>query len=111
MWSQSEVDASTANDATAELQALIDEMRLQDFDSIRFATYRAACKLRFIQKKTNVHLVDIWNMIESFRENGLNALPISTQVAIQHLSPQFLLDRHFHCYFNLCHLKELDWFN
>ncbi|KHN77605.1 Dystrobrevin-1 [Toxocara canis] len=53
MWTQSDVDASTANDATAELQALIDEMRLQDFDSIRFATYRAACKLRFIQKKTN----------------------------------------------------------
>ncbi|VDM61132.1 unnamed protein product [Angiostrongylus costaricensis] len=53
---------------------------MQDFDSIRFATYRAACKLRFVQKKTNVHLVDIWNMIESFRENGLNALPIHTQI-------------------------------
>uniref|UniRef100_A0A0M3J520 Dilute domain-containing protein n=1 Tax=Anisakis simplex TaxID=6269 RepID=A0A0M3J520_ANISI len=33
-------------------------------------------------KTISVHLVDIWNMIESFRENGLNALPISTQVAI-----------------------------
>lgn len=94
MWTQSEVDASTANDATAELQALIDEMRLQDFDSIRFATYRAACKLRFIQKKTNVHLVDIWNMIESFRENGLNALPIVTQVKISRL--ELLLTTIFH---------------
>lgn len=25
----------------------------QNFDVIRFATYRTACKLRFIQKKTN----------------------------------------------------------
>ena len=25
----------------------------QNYDVIRFATYRAACKLRFIQKKTN----------------------------------------------------------
>jgi hypothetical protein len=36
-----------------ELRELIDEMRLQDYDSIRFATYRAASKLRFIQTKTN----------------------------------------------------------
>ena len=25
----------------------------QNFDVIRFATYRTACKLRFVQKKTN----------------------------------------------------------
>ncbi|UYV62534.1 DTNA [Cordylochernes scorpioides] len=45
----------------------------QNFDVIRFASYRTACKLRFIQKKTNFHIVDIWNVIESFRENGLKA--------------------------------------
>ncbi|VDN05545.1 unnamed protein product [Thelazia callipaeda] len=67
---------------------------LQDFDSIRFATYRCACKLRFIQKKTSVHLVDIWNMIESFRENGLNALPITSQVKISRL--ELLLATIFH---------------
>ncbi|EFO23669.1 hypothetical protein LOAG_04814 [Loa loa] len=89
------MDASTTNDALViELQMLIDEMRLQDFDSIRFATYRCACKLRFIQKKTNVHLVDIWNMIESFRENGLNALPITSQVKISRL--ELLLATIFH---------------
>ncbi|VDM92367.1 unnamed protein product, partial [Litomosoides sigmodontis] len=89
------MDASTANDAVViELQMLIDEMRLQDFDSIRFATYRCACKLRFIQKKTNVHLVDIWNMIESFRENGLNALPVTSQVKISRL--ELLLATIFH---------------
>uniref|UniRef100_A0A8R1DY36 Dystrobrevin n=1 Tax=Caenorhabditis japonica TaxID=281687 RepID=A0A8R1DY36_CAEJA len=64
----------------SEMQQLIDDMRLQDFDSIRFATYRAACKLRFIQQNTKIHLVDIWNMIEAFRENGLNALPLHTVI-------------------------------
>lgn len=72
-------NASTGNlqllHAGNNLQALIDEMStlvldlkkinnfkstnefgnlgLQDFDSIRFATYRTACKLRFVQTKTN----------------------------------------------------------
>lgn len=69
-------------------------MRLQDFDSIRFATYRAACKLRFIQQKTKVHLVDIWNMIEAFRENGLNALPLHT--VIKTSRAELLLTTVFH---------------
>ncbi|CAO4360431.1 unnamed protein product [Caenorhabditis nigoni] len=77
-----------------EMQQLIDEMRLQDFDSIRFATYRAACKLRFIQQKTKVHLVDIWNMIEAFRENGLNALPLHT--VIKTSRAELLLTTVFH---------------
>lgn len=94
MWNRSDVIPSTANDMTVELQALIDEMRLQDFDSIRFATYRAACKLRFIQKRTNVHMVDIWNIIESFRENALNAVPIDIQVKISRL--ELLLTTVFH---------------
>uniref|UniRef100_A0A7E4W1D4 Dystrobrevin n=1 Tax=Panagrellus redivivus TaxID=6233 RepID=A0A7E4W1D4_PANRE len=77
-----------------ELQILVDEMRLQDFDSIRFATYRTACKLRFIQTKTNVHLVDIWNMIESFRENGLNAMAMDNHLKISRL--ELLLTSVFH---------------
>ncbi|KAL3100925.1 hypothetical protein niasHS_001385 [Heterodera schachtii] len=77
-----------------ELQALIDEMRLRDFDSIRFATYRTACKLRFVQTKTNAHLVDIWNMIESFRENGLNAMATSANLKISRL--ELLLTSVFH---------------
>ncbi|VDD97082.1 unnamed protein product [Enterobius vermicularis] len=94
MWNRSDVIPSTANDMTVELQTLIDEMRLQDFDSIRFATYRAACKLRFIQKRTNVHMVDIWNIIESFRENALNGVPVDTQVKISRL--ELLLTTIFH---------------
>ncbi|CAJ0949139.1 unnamed protein product, partial [Mesorhabditis belari] len=82
------------SECALQLQALIDEMRMQDFDSIRFATYRAACKLRFIQKKTNAHLVDIWNMIDSFRENGLNALPIYVQIKASRV--ELLLTSIFH---------------
>jgi hypothetical protein len=32
---------------------LLQEMRGQNFDMIRFASYRTACKLRFMQKKAN----------------------------------------------------------
>jgi hypothetical protein len=32
---------------------LLQEMRGQNFDMIRFASYRTACKLRFVQKKVN----------------------------------------------------------
>lgn len=36
---------------------LIQEMRDQNFDLIRFASYRTACKLRFVQKKCNCECV------------------------------------------------------
>ncbi|KAM4042626.1 LOW QUALITY PROTEIN: dystrobrevin beta-like [Anomaloglossus baeobatrachus] len=54
----------------AEKRQLFMEMRAQNFDVIRLSTYRTACKLRFVQKRCNLHLVDIWNMIEAFRDNG-----------------------------------------
>lgn len=86
----------------------------QDLDSIRLSTYRTACKLRFVQKKCNcesnpvyillrshkpplqtecscrvalfpVHLVDIWNVIEAFRENGLNNMELSAELAVARL--------------------------
>ena len=40
-------------------------------DEIRFASYRTAAKLRLLQKRTGLVHIDIWNMIEAFRENGL----------------------------------------
>ncbi|XP_061192015.1 dystrobrevin beta-like isoform X1 [Saccostrea echinata] len=67
-------DISPTSKSVRDSKSLLTEMRAQNFDVIRFATYRTACKLRFIQKKTNLSLVDIWNIIESFRENGLNSL-------------------------------------
>ncbi|CAF4323243.1 unnamed protein product [Rotaria socialis] len=51
-----------------ELQQLQMELRAQNFDIIRFSIYRIACKLRFIQKKLNFHLLDLLNVIESLRE-------------------------------------------
>ncbi|UJR20870.1 hypothetical protein I4U23_023979 [Adineta vaga] len=52
-----------------ELQQLQMELRAQNFDLIRFSTYRTACKLRFIQKKLNFHLLDLLNVMESLRES------------------------------------------
>uniref|UniRef100_F7EER0 Dystrobrevin n=1 Tax=Ornithorhynchus anatinus TaxID=9258 RepID=F7EER0_ORNAN len=69
----------------AEKRQLFMEMRAQNFDVIRLSTYRTACKLRFVQKRCNLHLVDIWNMIEAFRDNGLNALDHSTEINVSRL--------------------------
>ncbi|XP_026057317.1 dystrobrevin alpha-like isoform X4 [Carassius auratus] len=71
--------------AMADRRQLFAEMRALDLDSIRLATYRTACKLRFIQKKCNLHLVDIWNIIEVFRENRLCAMDLSTEFSVSHL--------------------------
>lgn len=93
--------------------AVLQDLRLQSFDLIRFASYRTASKLRYIQKSTNrgcpqinyllmslplhsnrlidsfytpsVHLVDIWNVIEAFRENGLNTLEPQSEVSVARL--------------------------
>ncbi|XP_039228468.1 dystrobrevin beta isoform X2 [Drosophila yakuba] len=65
--------------------AILQDLRLQTFDSIRFASYRTASKLRYIQKSTNLHLVDIWNVIEAFRENGLNTLEPQSEVSVARL--------------------------
>uniref|UniRef100_A0A8I3SAG2 Dystrobrevin beta n=4 Tax=Canidae TaxID=9608 RepID=A0A8I3SAG2_CANLF len=69
----------------AEKRQLFIEMRAQNFDVIRLSTYRTACKLRFVQKRCNLHLVDIWNMIEAFRDNGLNTLDHSTEISVSRL--------------------------
>ncbi|XP_011335912.1 dystrobrevin beta isoform X4 [Ooceraea biroi] len=78
---------------TSRLQ-LLQEMRQQNFDTIRFASYRTACKLRFIQKKVHLHNVDIWNVIEAFRENGLNTLEPTSTLGVSRL--ETLLSSLFH---------------
>ncbi|NWQ94928.1 DTNA protein, partial [Burhinus bistriatus] len=57
----------------------------QDLDRIRLSTYRTACKLRFVQKKCNLHLVDIWNVIEALRENALNNLDPNIELNVARL--------------------------
>nr|XP_033327885.1 dystrobrevin beta-like isoform X6 [Megalopta genalis] len=86
----------SGNGSTGEASRLqlLQEMRQQNFDSIRFASYRTACKLRFIQKKVHLHNVDIWNVIEAFRENGLNTLEPSSTLGVSRL--ETLLSSLFH---------------
>uniref|UniRef100_A0A673Y8F8 Dystrobrevin n=2 Tax=Salmo trutta TaxID=8032 RepID=A0A673Y8F8_SALTR len=57
----------------------------QNFDVIRLSTYRTACKLRFVQKRCNLHLVDVWNMIEAFRDSGLNTLDHNAEINVSRL--------------------------
>ncbi|XP_044076451.1 dystrobrevin alpha isoform X7 [Siniperca chuatsi] len=72
-------------DNMADRRQLFVEMRAQDLDSIRLSTYRTACKLRFLQKKCNLHLVDIWNVIEAFRENGINTVDLNADLSVARL--------------------------
>uniref|UniRef100_A0A7N8WMR1 Dystrobrevin, alpha n=1 Tax=Mastacembelus armatus TaxID=205130 RepID=A0A7N8WMR1_9TELE len=73
-----------SGDNMADRRQLFVEMT-QDLDSIRLSTYRTACKLRFVQKKCNLHLVDIWNVIEAFRENGLNTMDLNAELSVARL--------------------------
>ncbi|KAK2493918.1 hypothetical protein MC885_007521 [Smutsia gigantea] len=58
----------------AEKRQLFIEMRAQNFDVIRLSTYRTACKLRFVQKRSN-----------PFRDNGLNTLDHTTEISVSRL--------------------------
>uniref|UniRef100_A0A3P8RWZ9 Dystrobrevin n=2 Tax=Amphiprion percula TaxID=161767 RepID=A0A3P8RWZ9_AMPPE len=78
-------DCGQSGDNMADRRQLFVEMRAQDLDSIRLSTYRTACKLRFVQKKCNLHLVDIWNIIEAFRENGLNTMDLNAELSVARL--------------------------
>ncbi|CAH0759885.1 unnamed protein product [Diatraea saccharalis] len=76
------MNVGTSNDPRSQL---LQEMREQNFDLIRFASYRTACKLRYVQKKCNLHVIDIWNVIEAFRENALNTLEPNACVNVTRL--------------------------
>ncbi|XP_025056838.1 dystrobrevin alpha isoform X3 [Alligator sinensis] len=78
-------DCGKRGNTMAERRQLFAEMRAQDLDRIRLSTYRTACKLRFVQKKCNLHLVDIWNVIEALRENALNNLDPSLELNVARL--------------------------
>ncbi|XP_016051435.1 PREDICTED: dystrobrevin alpha isoform X4 [Miniopterus natalensis] len=78
-------DSGKRGNTMAERRQLFAEMRAQDLDRIRLSTYRTACKLRFVQKKCNLHLVDIWNVIEALRENALNNLDPSIELSVARL--------------------------
>ncbi|TKS76343.1 Dystrobrevin beta [Collichthys lucidus] len=54
----------------------------QNFDAICLSTYRTACKLRFIQKRCNLHLIDIYNVIEAVRDAGLNAVELNAGISV-----------------------------
>ncbi|XP_036003107.1 dystrobrevin, beta a isoform X1 [Fundulus heteroclitus] len=70
---------------TAEGRHIFVELGEQDFDSICLSTYRTACKLRFIQKRCNLHLIDIYNVIEAVRDAGLNAVELNAGISVTRL--------------------------
>lgn len=47
---------TTSSVDTEDLSLLVQELRELGFDEIKFASYRTAAKLRYIQKKSNCEL-------------------------------------------------------
>ncbi|XP_072219044.1 dystrobrevin, beta a isoform X4 [Leuresthes tenuis] len=71
--------------APAEGRQIFVELGEQNFDGICLSTYRTACKLRFIQKRCNLHLIDIYNVIEAVRDAGLNAVELNAGISVTRL--------------------------
>ena len=67
LTSSNEVD--TEDDLHSHLQTSLSSAWVDD---IRFSSYRLAAKLRLLQQRTGLVLLDVWNVIEAFREQGLN---------------------------------------
>uniref|UniRef100_A0A8C5ETV2 Dystrobrevin n=1 Tax=Gouania willdenowi TaxID=441366 RepID=A0A8C5ETV2_GOUWI len=61
------------------------ELGEQNFDAICLSTYRTACKLRFIQKRCNLYLLDIYNVIEAVRDAGLNVVELNAGISVVRL--------------------------
>ncbi|KAA3682459.1 uncharacterized protein DEA37_0012375 [Paragonimus westermani] len=51
---------------------LLAELKARQFDLIRFAAYRTASKLRYLQQRTLFCFMDLWRVVETFREFGLH---------------------------------------
>ncbi|XP_073349070.1 dystrobrevin, beta a isoform X2 [Pagrus major] len=66
----------------AEARQIFVELGEQNFDAICLSTYRTACKLRYIQKRCNLHLIDIYNVIEAVRDAGLNAVELHAGISV-----------------------------
>ncbi|XP_068197842.1 dystrobrevin beta-like isoform X4 [Antennarius striatus] len=75
-------DRGRGTSAGIEERQLFVELAEQNFDAICLATYRTACKLRFIQKRCNLHLIDIYNVIEAVRDAGLNAVESNAGISL-----------------------------
>lgn len=72
-------------DPMANRIQILAEMGEQNFDVFRLSTYRTACKLRFIQKRCSLHLIDVYNVIEAVRDSGLNSVELTAVLSVTRL--------------------------
>ncbi|XP_010788847.1 dystrobrevin beta-like [Notothenia coriiceps] len=71
--------------AETEGRHILVELGEQNLDAIVLSTYRTSCKIRFIQKRCNLHLIDIYNVIEAVRDAGLNAVELNAGISVTRL--------------------------
>ncbi|VDK36156.1 unnamed protein product [Taenia asiatica] len=93
--------ATDANNAAlAGFRRLLAELKAKKFDQIRFAAYRTASKLRYIQKRTLLSSIELWRLLETFRELGLHMTDPSTSLNRQ--GTEHLLNRIYTTIAPLC---------
>ncbi|XP_056150963.1 dystrobrevin beta-like isoform X2 [Lampris incognitus] len=68
-----------------ERRQILVELGEQNLDTIRLSAYRTACKLRFVQKKCNLHLIDVYHVIEAVRDAGLNTVELNAGISVARL--------------------------
>ncbi|XP_063757939.1 dystrobrevin, beta a isoform X2 [Eleginops maclovinus] len=78
-------DRGRGTPAETEGRHILVELGEQNLDAIVLSTYRTACKIRFIQKRCNLHLIDIYNVIEAVRDAGLNAVELNAGISVTRL--------------------------
>ncbi|KAJ6218040.1 hypothetical protein RDWZM_009197 [Blomia tropicalis] len=69
------LQSSAESESTLKTELSFKETVEAKFNAIRFPHYRIASKLRYLQKISNFHMIDLFNTLESFREFGLNGAP------------------------------------
>ncbi|KAM8847295.1 dystrobrevin, beta a isoform 1-T2 [Synchiropus picturatus] len=74
-------DRGRGDPARVEGRQIFVELADQNLDAICLSTYRTACKLRFIQKRCKLHLINIYNVIEAVRDAGLNAVELHAGIS------------------------------
>ncbi|XP_055327399.1 dystrobrevin beta-like [Paramacrobiotus metropolitanus] len=64
---------------------ILDDFNAQDFNSIRFAAYRMACKLHHIQTKASLHQLDVVNVMEMCLQSGLDSNDLHAELGVGRL--------------------------
>ena len=88
---ENDLTSSNEVDTEDDLNNISSSLSSAWVDEIRFSSYRLAAKLRLLQQRTGLVLLDVWNVIEAFRENGLSNTTADIDMTISKAKLEALL--------------------